>query len=163
MKNIYNIQQEFLQLESKLIENEGELTPEIETALQINRDDLEHKGIQYGYVIKSLESNNDEIDTEIKRLQAIKKSNSNALERLKTTLSTAMQLFEINELKTATLKVNFRKSESVEIEDIDALSPNFITIKQTINPDRVAIKEAIRRGEFVSGAKLVTNHNIQIK
>jgi hypothetical protein len=163
MKNIYNIQTEFLQLEAQLIENDGELTPEIETALQINKDELQHKGIQYGYVIKSLESNIDAIDAEIKRLQQLKKVNSNAVDRLKSTLTQAMQLFGITELKTPTLKVNFRKSESIEVTDIDSLNPNFVTIKQTITADKVAIKDAIKRGEFVAGAELITNQNIQIK
>jgi hypothetical protein len=82
MSNIYNITTEFLQLEAQLIENGGELTEQLEQALIINKDELQHKSIQYGYVIKSLSDNVDAIDNEIKRLQSIKKVNENAIDRL---------------------------------------------------------------------------------
>jgi len=163
MKNIYNIQTEFLQLETQLIENEGELTPELETALQINKDELQIKGIQYGYVVKSLEDNIDAIDAEIKRLHGIKKSSLNVVDRLKNTLSNAMQIFGILELKTATLKINFRKSEVVIIEDLDLIDTKFIKTVTTFKPDKMEIKNLLKRGEFVSGASLQNNLNIQIK
>lgn len=163
MKNIYNIQTEFLQLETQLIENEGELNPELETALQINKDELQIKGIQYGYVVKSLEDNIYAIDAEIKRLQGIKKSSLNVVDRLKNTLSNAMQIFGILELKTATLKINFRKSEVVIIEDLDLIDTKFIKTVTTFKPDKMEIKNLLKRGEFVSGASLQNNLNIQIK
>lgn len=163
MKNIYNITNEFLMLESQLIENDGELTPELETALQINKDELQHKGIQYGYVIKSLEDSSNSIDNEIKRLQAIKKSNDNAIERLKTTLTTAMNLFEITELKTPTLKINFRKSEVVIVDDVNGLDKEYKVIKVTEQADKMKIKQALKDGLTVVGAELITNQNIQIK
>jgi hypothetical protein len=163
MSNIYNITTEFLQLEAQLIENGGELTPEIEQALIINKDELQHKSIQYGYVIKSLSDNVDAIDNEIKRLQAMKKVNENAIDRLKDTLSSAMQLFGISELKTPTLKINFRKSEQVVVNDVNALPSDYKTIKVTEQADKIKIKQAIKGGEDVIGCELVTVQNLQIK
>jgi len=163
MSNIYNITTEFLQLEAQLIENGGELTPELEQSLIINKDELQHKSIQYGYVIKSLSDNVDAIDAEIKRLQGIKKVNENAIDRLKDTLSSAMQLFGIPELKTPTLKINFRKSEQVVVNDVNALPSDYKTIKVTEQPDKIKIKQAIKDGEDVIGCELVTVQNIQIK
>jgi len=163
MSNIYNITTEFLQLEAQLIENGGELTEELSQALQINKDELQHKSIQYGYVIKSLSDNVDAIDNEIKRLQAIKKANENAIDRLKDTLSNAMQLFGISELKTPTLKINFRKSEQVIVHDVNNLPQMYKTIKVTEQPDKMKIKEAIKDGEDILGCELITVQNIQIK
>jgi hypothetical protein len=163
MSNIYNITTEFLQLEAQLIENGGELTPELETALIINKDELQHKSIQYGYVIKSLSDNVDAIDNEINRLQAIKKTNENAIDRLKDTLSSAMQLFGIPELKTPTLKINFRKSEQVVVNDVNALPSDYKTIKVTEQADKIKIKQAIKSGEDVIGCELITVQNLQIK
>ena len=163
MSSIYNITTEFLQLEDELIENGGELTPELEQSLIINKDELQHKSIQYGYVIKSLSDNVDAIDNEIKRLQSIKKVNENAIDRLKDTLSSAMQLFGIPELKTPTLKINFRKSEQVIVHDVNSLPQMFKTIKVSEQPDKIKIKEAIKSGEDVIGCELITVQNIQIK
>jgi hypothetical protein len=163
MSNIYNITTEFLQLEAQLIENGGELTEQLEQALIINKDELQHKSIQYGYVIKSLSDNVDAIDAEIKRLQGIKKVNENAIDRLKDTLSSAMQLFGIPELKTPTLKINFRKSEQVVVNDVNALPSDYKTIKVTEQADKIKIKQAIKSGEDVIGCELVTVQNLQIK
>ena len=161
--NLFNITTEYKQLEAALIENEGELTPELETALQINQDQLQAKGISYGYVIKSIEAESDIIDAEIKRLTQLKKVRDNAAERLKTTLKQAMEMYGVLELKTPTLKISFRKSESVEIIDMDLLDKKYITVKTTEMSNKTEIKEALKRGEVIEGAELRTNNNLQIK
>ena len=160
---IYEIKNDYLELISKIIENEGEIDSETETALQINRTDLETKGINYAYVIKQLDADCDAIDLEVKRLNALKKVRSNAAERLKANISSAMQLFEVTELKTPLIKINFRNSESVEITNEAQLAEKFITTKTVITPDKKAIKEAIKAGEFVEGATISYNKNLQIK
>lgn len=161
--NLFNITTEYKQLEAALIENEGELTEQLEQALQINQDQLQAKGISYGYVIKSIEAESDIIDAEIKRLTQLKKVRDNAAERLKTTLKQAMEMYGVLELKTPTLKISFRKSESVEIIDMDLLDEKYITKKTTEMPNKTEIKEALKRGEVIEGAELRTNNNLQIK
>jgi hypothetical protein len=161
--SLYQIEQTYLNLVESLIENGGELTPELETELSINKEQLQNKGVCYGFIVKELEGNIDLIDLEIKRLQALKKPLVNSIDRLKNNLSQAMQMFEVTELKTPLLKINFRKSESVEIEDIALLDSNFIKVVTTKTADKVAIKEAIKSGENVQGAILQTNLNLQIK
>lgn len=161
--NLFQIQNEYLQLAEVLLNNEGELTPELETALAINKDQLQAKGSGYGFVIKDFEAEIDIIDSEIKRLTELKKQRNNAIERLKTTLSTAMQVFEIDELKTPLIKINFRNSESVEIDNLAQLDQKFMVEKVTITPNKGYIKECIKAGEPLEGARLVQNKNLQIK
>lgn len=161
--NIYNIQKEYFSLINEIIENNSELTPQLEQALQINQEQLQAKGIQYGYVIKSIESEIDIIDAEIKRLSDLKKVRENAVERLKMTLKGAMELYGVVELKTPTLKINFRKSESIEITDFDSLPKEYVTVKTTEIPNKAEIKQAIKEGKLVEGAELRTNNNLQIK
>lgn len=161
--NIFNIQNEYKQLVSELIENGGELTPELELSLQINKDQLQSKSENYAYIIKQIDAECDIIDNEIKRLQQAKKVRENTVERLKTTLTTAMHLFEVNEIKTPLIKINFRKSESVIVYDVNSLPQMFKTIKINETPDNAKIKEVIKNGDTVVGAELVINQNIQIK
>lgn len=163
MKSIYVINNEYLQLVDALIESGGEVTPELEQALQINKEELELKATNYAYFIKSLEDQNTSIDNEIKRLQAIKKTNSNLVERLEFNISNAMQIFEKDEIKTPTLKLIFRKSESVECLDVNALDKEYKRIKVTEEADKTKIKEALKDGVFIPGCRLVTNKNLQIK
>ena len=157
--NLYNIKSEYLAIAQEL--TEGELTPELEQALMITEANLQEKAINYGYVIKSFESEVDIIDEEIKRLNALKKARINAVEKLKNNISDAMQLFGILEVKAPTFKMNFRKSESVEI--YEGLDKEFILEKVSYQPDKIAIKNAIKEGRTVNGASIVTNFNLQIK
>ncbi len=161
--NIYDIKNEYQLIITDIINNDGEITPDQETALKINRADLETKGINYAYVIKQLEVDCEAIDLEVKRLNALKKVRSNAAERLKANISSAMLLFEVEEIKTPLIKLNFRNSESVEITNEAQLAEKFITTKTVITPDKKAIKEAIKAGEFVEGATISYNKNLQIK
>lgn len=162
MSNIYQIQQDYLSITNELIENWGELSPELETSLAINKAELQQKAVAYIYVTKSLETDVDAIDAEIERLRALKQSRVKTIEKLKETVKAAMELYEIEEIKTATLKINFRKSESIECE-AEQLLDYYCTFKTTRTPNKALIKEAIKNGEQVVGASLKVNRNIQIK
>lgn len=157
--NLYNIKSEYLAIAHEL--TEGEFTPELEQALIITQENLQEKAINYGYVIKNFESEVDIIDEEIKRLNALKKARINAVDKLKNNISNAMQLFGILEVKAPTFKMNFRKSESVEI--YEGLSQEYITEKISYQPDKIAIKNAIKEGKTVNGAGIIINYNLQIK
>jgi hypothetical protein len=160
--NIYQIEQEYLVLSNDIIEAGGEITPELETALAINKEQLQNKGINYGYVIKSLENDITAIEEEIKRLNALKSSRTKTTELLKSTIKQAMQLYGIEELKTPTLKINFRKSESIEVDD-SVLDVNYFNHKVVSTPNKTRIKEDIKSGKEVVGAVLNVNFNLQIK
>jgi hypothetical protein len=161
--NIYQIEKEYLEFANQLIESGGECSPELELQLTINQEQLEQKARGYGFVVKQMESDVSIIDAEIKRLGELKKARLKTIERLETTVSNAMQLYQINKLETPTLKISFRKSESVEIDDESAISFAYLKEKITYTIDKTAIKEAIKKGEVVAGARLQINQNIQIK
>jgi hypothetical protein len=160
---LYQIEQEYLNIVQSIIDAGGEITEEQETALSISKEQLQNKGVCYGFIVKELEGNVDLIDLEIKRLQALKKPLLNSIDRLKNNLSQAMQMFEVTELKTPLLKINFRKSESIEVTDIDLLDADFVKTTITKAADKIAIKEAIKAEIPVRGAVLITNYNLQIK
>ena len=139
-QSIYKIQNEYQLLINQVIEAEGEITPELETALTINKEQLEQKGINYAYVIKSLDADCEQIDAELKRLQQLKKVRTNLAERLKDTISNAMNLYEVEKIETPLIKLSFRNSESVEITNESQLDPCFIVTKTVSTPDKKAIK-----------------------
>ena len=160
-KSLYQIESEYLRIAEALVNNE--LTVELESQIAINQNELQAKGMAYGYMIKEMQYDMDIIDVEIARLEAIRNSRNNALERLKSNLKGAMELYGILELKSPTMKVSFRKSESVNIVDIDALPKEYITVKTTEMPDKTAIKRALKEGTDIAGAELVINQNLQIR
>jgi hypothetical protein len=162
-QSIYKIQNEFQLIIAEVINNDGEITPELETALTINKEQLQSKAIDYCYVIKSLESDCEQIDNEIARLNKLKKVRANLTERLKNTVSSAMQLYEVEKIETPLIKLSFRNSESVEITNEQQLDAKFIVTKTVTTPDKKANKDAIKNGELVCGATISYNKNLQIR
>lgn len=161
--SLYEIEKNHLQLVEQLIENGGELTPEIESALALNEQNLTTKGTNYGFVVRQLEGECAIIDSEIARLNALKKTRNNTIDRLKESLSVAMKVFGVEKIESPVMKISFRKSESVEVDYLNLIPPDFLVTKTSTAPDKTAIKEAIKSGLEVPGARIQVNQNIQIK
>ena len=162
MKTLYQINNDYYDLITQIELAEGELTPELENALEINKNELEVKSIAYVEVIKQRESLNMRINDEIKRLQALKKQNDNLILRLKNNLLNAVNLF--GNFEAGFLKFSTRKSKQVEVNiDPNDLPKEFKNVKVTETPDKNAIKKAIEQGQEVNGCQIVENINLQIK
>ena len=159
--NLYEITQEAQYL-AVLLETE-ELTPELEEALIINQDQLQAKAVNYAKVIANYQAESDAIDQEIKRLKAMKDSREKKIEWLKESVKKAMLVSGIEKVESPLFKLSVRRSEAVEVDLVEALPNAFQNVKNVVTPDKVAIKEAIKRGENVTGARLVENFNLQIK
>ncbi len=161
MANLYEITREALELAS-LLETE-EFTPELEQLLVINQEQLQVKAGSYAKVIANIQSDADSIDTEIKRLKAMKESKDRAIIRLKDAVREAMLVSNIDKIESPLFKLSLRRSESVEVDIVEALPGAFLNVKNVVTADKVAIKEAIKRGENVFGARIIENFNLQIK
>ncbi|MDE6834468.1 MAG: siphovirus Gp157 family protein [Ruminococcus sp.] len=64
-------------------------------------------------------------------------------------------------METPKVKVSYRKSTAVEVDD--RLPKKWCSKKIVYTPDKVAIKTAISNGKKITGAKIVERQNIQIK
>ena len=169
MASIYNISNDLKKIYEDLDNGNGidletgEIKPEIMQQLSISRNELETKAVDYGYVIKAFDDEINIIDREIERLEERKAYVKKNKERMKTIVSSAMEEFGINKIKSETLQLSFRKSESVDIFDESLIDDKFKKVKTEISLDKTAIKNAIKNGEDVQGAKIVEKNNLQIK
>lgn len=161
-KSIYNISQELETIFNKIEDNDGVIEEQIETSLAITQQELENKGVQYAFKCLSIKSENEEIDAEIERLNKIKSKNINLENRLRETLKNAMLHFGIEEIKIPTLKINFRKSTSIQIDNEDLIDEKYKVEKITKTILKSLIKEAIEKGENVFGASKIENKSLQI-
>lgn len=167
MNNIYQISEEYNLLYDKLENGEGidletgEIDEDLLKSLEVTKEELNKKAIDYAYIIKNFEDESLILKNEIDRLTKRKKYCENIISRLKNTVTDAMLQFNISEIKGNTLRLSFRKSEKVEITDESKLSEEFMVIKK--EPNKILIKEALKNGTAVDGAELVINQNLQIK
>ena len=169
MDSIYQISEQLMNIYDELEsgvgidEETGEIDQEILNALVITKNELQTKAIDYAYVIKTFDDNITIYDKEIKRLTERKKQFQKIQDRLKEIVKNAMVDFGMTEIKGKTLKLSLRKSEAVEVLDLNELDEKFKRTKITIEPDKVAIKNAIDNGEEINGAVLVKKDNLQIR
>ena len=159
-KSIYEISNDYLTLMNEIEQADGEITSEMESQLQINEGELQSKSIAYLSVIKERETFVSQIDEEIKRLTALKKRNNSLVNRLKENILNAVNLF--GTIETKFNKFSTRKSESVEVLDVNELPKEFKVIKVTEQADKKAIKEALKNGQEVKGCSIQSNYNLKI-
>ena len=121
--NIWQIQQDLLDIFNELEENGGELTPELEDKLNITQSEFKNKIENYLYVIKQTESDINACDAEAKRLTALKKSKQNTVDRIKSVMAKAIEQFgDENKsgnrfIDLGTAKITVRKSDKVIVND----------------------------------------------
>jgi hypothetical protein len=54
------------------------------------------------------------------------------------------------------------KSQAVEIDDEDALDPQWLSFSTTSKPDKAAIKDALKAGQLIPGAQLLSRRSWRI-
>lgn len=123
MASIFNIQQDLYSIFDSIEENEGEITPELEKALTIKREEFSTKIQGYVAFIKQLELDNKGIKEEIARLKDLQKSKEKTIDNLKKIMAMAIDAFgDTNKSGTKFLdygtgKVSIRKSDSIEVDE----------------------------------------------
>ena len=174
MQSLYEISNELRDVYNKLENGEGidqetgEISEEIQNALVLSQQNLQAKGVDIGYIIKSFDDQIEMCEREIKRVAEIKKSIQSKKDWLKEKIKNAMEEFGIAEIDGTPIgkpiKLSLRKSESVDVYlDADYLDDKFKRVKTVVEADKTAIKQAIKNGENVEGARLVENNNLQIR
>lgn len=154
MATLYEINEEIL----NCVDTEtGEIIdPEKLSQLQMDFDD-KVEGIALW--IKDLLSDAAAIKAEKDKLNERQKVCENKAKNLKEYLSgfLAGQKF-----RTPRVAISYRKSESVNVSDIGKIPEEYLKYKDP-EPDKTAIKAAIKSGQIIDGAEIVVNQNIQIK
>jgi hypothetical protein len=125
-------------------------------ALQIER---EKKLENVALWIKNLKSDAEALKAEKQAFAERQKAAENKAESLKKWLTEALAG---EKFKTTRVAVSFRKTKSVQVEDIWKLDDSFVKYAEP-TPDKAAIKKAIEAGQEVTGATLVENVSISVK
>ena len=162
MASIYELNKDYAELSAML---EAAETPEeieaIQNTLEMLDLSIEEKIENTAKYMVNVESDIQGLKTEIDRLTKIKKAKENAVERLKNNVEYIMKQKGIEKLEVGTFKAGYRKSESVEIINLDVIPADFTKVE--IKADKTAIKKALKAGEVVEGAEIKVNQNFYIK
>lgn len=158
---LYHITSEQLRINELLEESGGELTPEIEEALMLNAENFEIKADGYIESISRYKALAEAADVRIKEMQRIKKTSENIEKRLKERLLQAMMVMDVDKMEIGLRKLSIRNTTAVNITDEAHIPAEYIIIEQKF--DKTRIKDALKSGDVIPGAELITNKSIQIR
>lgn len=164
---LYEIAEQYKNIAELLQNPEFAEEQDVIAALENIEDDFNHKVEQTVYILKNIESEIDPIDAEIKRLTAMKNARQNNIDRIKTRLKLNMQATGIDAVNCPLFKVSYRetKDNAVELDEklffANNLNEDFVSVK--VSPNKTAIKNALKNGESVIGAKLVNSQTLTIR
>lgn len=134
----------------------GEVDIDKLTELQMLRDE---KIENIGCWVKQLKAESEALKAEEKALADRRKAKENKVESLQNYLSAVLggQKYE-----TTKVSINFRHNQKVEITDFTKIPDNYLRYKEP-EPNKTAIKAAIKDGIKIDGAELVDTISMSIK
>lgn len=140
----------------------------IADTLEAVTGEIEDKADNIACMLKSLDAEIVAIKAEETRLAERRKAKESAKERIKQYLSDMLLGIGIDKVETARNKITFRKSESVELDEDTFFewackNGSHLLTYTAPKPNKTEIKKALKAGEEIEGATIVSSQNIQIK
>lgn len=111
--------------------------------------------------VRELKAEADAIKAEEERLAKRRKALENKSERLKNYMQPALEAMG-GKVKGVMASVRIGKSQAVTVFDLDALPDAFKRVVTKVDPDKVALKKALKAGEDIPGAALEDRHSVVI-
>lgn len=118
------------------------------------------------WLSRSRQTNKIQLDwllIEKERIENLIKTFQNIIERTDRRMAYLMTQLSKEKYDTSLYKLSFRKSESVEITNEELLPKDYITVKTVEQPNKTAIKEALKNWVDVPWASIKVNQNLQVK
>lgn len=155
---LYEIDKALMDFEFEIDEETGEIL----NAADLDELNLarEQKIENIGLYIKNLEAEKEAVKHEKDNFADRQKRLEKKIESLKGYLTYAL---DGQKFSTPKVAVSFRKSESVLVKDKWLIPDSYMNLSVVREPNKTAIKNALKRGEEINGVELLEKRNISIK
>lgn len=152
-----------------------ELVQNDEIDQQTKEDTLESIGAEdkvetYGQIITDIKGEIAVIEAQIKALQEEEARLKEVIDRKESTINSMKYRLGVfldanggGKMKGITYTAFFRETRSTKITDEKKIPGEYMTVKTTTSPNRLAIKEALDRGEKIAGAEIEVTRSVQIR
>lgn len=175
MANLYELQGTMYQIEQELEESGGELTDELAVLLTDTELSIKQKADGYRAVIAKFNDKVDAVDKEIKRLQDIKKTAKNSVERIKEYVLGVMGIYGIKKIEGELCTMTRTSIKSLDVDEevllfpynekiaeLQAELPEYLTIEVKVS--KTAIKNKFKGTDVLpAGCAYVENDSLRIK
>lgn len=158
---LYEIDSAIQAVYDQIEQNEGVIPDELESCLDGLKMERTAKISNILKLLKNIGSDETALEVEITLLEKKLKAVQNRKQSVKNYLAYAIG--EGNKFKNEIASVYWKKSESVLCPDVSFLPLKFVREKITKEPDKVAIKEALNKGEVIQGCSIMHKSTIVVK
>jgi hypothetical protein len=155
------------QLETDNDDSRAQALAELEAALlaeEGNKAALAAKADATCWVIEHLRGQASYRQQQARRLTELSRSDASRADALEDSLVLVLTRLQPKATRFSfpNHELSSRKSQAVEIEDEEALPPEWLALKTTSQPDKAAIKEALKAGHLIPGAQLISRRSWRI-
>ena len=161
---LYELSQNFRNLQ-QVLENAGEdenLKELVINSMKELECDLSTKVENIVRLIKNLQAEVEALKTEEERLARERKTRENKIKNLQGYLFDTISGLEKREVKGGIFTVSIKKNPpKAVVEELNAIPKQFIV--NTPSVDKKMLKEALKNGEIIEGAKLVQEESLKIR
>lgn len=160
---LYEISSEFQKILA-LIEECGEITPELMEKLDAISESGDKKIINTGGAIKNLTAKVEIMHNYIKDMQKRIQSTKGIIEKLENYLKYHMDIMKVTKVESPEFDVQLRSNQySLDLFDQSAIPKEYIKVKETVSISRQDIIKDLKVGCDVPGARFVTTKSVLIK
>ena len=104
----------------------------------------------------------DALKAEAQRLANRARTAANRIAYLKMRYMQALQEAGLQRLKGSVYSLSIRGTDVVQVTDDKALPVDYVRTKTIIEPDKAAIKAALKEGQEIPGAELTKSYSLQV-
>ena len=155
------------QLQSDDDDSRSQALAELEAALMAeegNKQALAAKADATCWVIEHLRGQAAYRQQQAKRLTELSRSDASRADALEDSLVLVLTRLQPQATRFCfpNHELTSRRSQAVEIDDEQALAPEWLTVKTTTQPDKAAIKQALKAGHQIPGVQLLSHRSWRI-
>ena len=99
---------------------------------------------------------------EAQRLASRARTAENRIAYLKMRYMQAIEQAGLKGVKGSVYRLSIRATDIVNVTNQDALPEQYVRVKTTVEPDKVALKAALKEGQVIPGAALVQTYSLQV-
>ena len=165
--SLFNLTNQYLQLADTLAAGDFDADTVADTIEASGiTDDIKVKAQGLEYVARSAEAHLPAIDAEISRLQALKAHRVKVAAGLRSYLMDSMTRMQIEKIDCPMFSISIRSNPpSVDVFDAMQVPISYMVtpLPPPDRPDKALIKEALKAGKDVPGARLAQGQRLSIK
>ena len=155
------------QLEADDDDTRAQALAELEAALlaeEGNKQALAAKADATCWVIEHLRGQAAYRQQQAKRLTDLARSDAGRADALEDSLVLVLTRLQPKSTRFSfpNHELSSRRSSAVVIDDAEALDAEWLTVKTSTQPDKAAIKEALKAGHLIPGAQLISRRSWRI-